>query len=290
MQQVRSVQLPLLLRCINVRGHEILGHLVPAVESALRVLEAVDSMQEGCVSSSVADGGSCLDAVCDRASDAESALQQLRDTLAALNRAVHHVPQPAAAIESSSGNEGLCDDAAASTVAASSFLLNDGNYSVQQGGGLLKHLVLGTCEIVTQAVASIDASSAAAAAASASAATFSSALESERSSRAAADIKVAQLQRECQNLRDEVARLAATADVASSGSSAHIQRLTSEMALLQVISQRMSDVLPQLTLRLCDAGRQRCFARGLTSEGAVPELVDVCDLGQIIMFWCRFAN
>jgi hypothetical protein len=236
-QQARCVQLPLLMWCMTPpEGRQNLGHLVPAIESAYRALEAIDCMQGGFAASNDVDGSedNC-ESFRIRARETESGLQQLRDTLAALSRALHCVPQLGTSIEGNSGSDAAGDDLGAVAVAACSRMLSDGIYSVAQGRGLLRQIISGTCEDITHAIASVDSSSAAAAVASASAATFSSALESERSARAAADIKVALLQRECQNMRDHEGRSLAAAAAASSSINTQLQSMTSEMALLQVI-------------------------------------------------------
>jgi hypothetical protein len=218
LHQAQCLQLPLLLRSItNAKGLAALDHFVPLFDVALRHLENT------CCSNT--DPIAIL-------RDSEFALQQLRDAVAALSYALRVVPLQMDADDDKLGTPGNVLGVTAS--AFSGTLIKDASDSVEYGVCFLGRLVSRVRVDLEHAVNSVSASKAAASSMCESLADLSSSLEIERSAHAAADIKAALLQRECQNLRDELARAFSIAAAESSSSKAQLQLMSSQMSSIQV--------------------------------------------------------
>jgi hypothetical protein len=201
----------------NSKGLAALDHFVPLFDVALRHLEST------CCST--ADPITIL-------KDSEFALQQLRDAVAALSYALRVVPP-----QMDADDDILCSPGNILGVTASAFsgtLIKDASDSMEYGACFLGQLVSRVRVDLEHAVNSVSASKAAASSMCESLADLSSSLEIERSARAAADIKAALLQRECQNLRDELARAFSNAADESSTSKAQLQHLSSQLTSIQV--------------------------------------------------------
>ena len=218
LQHAQALQLPLTLRSMTRSGKsESIAHFAPVLEIAYRSLyiicgDDVDDTQCPC--------------------NADFVVQQLRDTLAALNHALQIGHPPVTAIGSDDNN--YIPHVIGQTVAAASKLLFADDDYAGDHRSWLGSLVNGMREDITQSISSIDAFSTAAEVASASAANLSLLLESENNARAAADIKAALLQRECHNLKDELRRSVESAAASSSSSAMQLQLMASEIAQLQV--------------------------------------------------------
>ncbi len=165
--------------------------------------------------------------------NAEIELQKLRDTLGALGHALHLVPRLASAIKSVD-DINLPQDIVGLFVAETSEMLIRNDDRAANRGVCLEHLVSGIREELIRAATSIDDSLAVAAIASANAERLSTLFENEKSARSAADTKCNLLQRECQNLKDELRRAMDTAATAFSSSKPRIQLLESELAQMKV--------------------------------------------------------
>jgi hypothetical protein len=220
LHQAQALQLPLMLRLMTQSGEsKSISHCVPLLDTAYRSL--------------CSNHGGNLDNGTKSPCDSEVGMQQLRDVLAALNHALHLVPQPVSAV----GSYGVISDPFDITghfVAAASKMLMADDDNAAMHGSWLQLLICEMRESLDQAMTSIDATSAAAEIATASVATLSLLLESEKNARAAADIKGALLQRECQKLKDEIGRLLESAAASSSSSEAQLQLMVSEVSQLKV--------------------------------------------------------
>jgi hypothetical protein len=233
LQQAQSLQLPLLLRAISsAEESQDLAPLVPLIEKAHRLLKST--------SVSDVDGAQGLH-------ESECYLHPLRDAISALYHVFRgnflHVKlcEGDDAVRSSNGIIGAFGSAACG------MLTKDAICTGSQGLGLLGKMISEVHEDITQALNCFSIATAAAASASASVASLSSSLEQERIARAAVDIKIALLQRECQKLRDELVRSSDIVAAESSSSKAQIQAISSQLILLQVTRF----ILPQQCELLC---------------------------------------
>lgn len=218
LHQAQCLQLPLLLRSMtNTKGLAALDHLVPLFDVALRHLENTCCCNTDPIT---------------MLRDSEFALQQLRDAVAALSYALCVVPLQNDADDDQLGTPGNIHGASVS--AFSGTLIKDATDTVEYGVCFLGQLVSRVRDDLEHAMNSVSASKAAASSMSESVAALSSSLEIERNARAAADIKAAILQRECQNLRDGLARAFDIAAAESSSSKAQLQLMSSQMSSLQV--------------------------------------------------------
>jgi uncharacterized protein YoxC len=210
LQLAQSLQLPLLLRSIIPSSkRENLADCLSLLQTAYTSLHSVygdNSERIGTVSFS------------------EVALQQFRNTLASLSRALNVVTQPVAAF----------DDNVGVTVAAVAELLIKDNV-FDDAETFLGRLLTGMREDMTQATKSVNRSGGVDECAATSTAALCLALDSEKNARAAADVKASWLQRECQNLKDELTRAIESAAAASCRSESQLQLMTSQMNVLQVI-------------------------------------------------------
>jgi hypothetical protein len=219
LQYAHDLQLQLLLCSMTQsRGPENASEFVLSLDAAYRSLDIIYGHN------SKSPIGLC---------NAEIELQKLRDTLGALSHALHLVPRLASAI-GSVDDMNIPQDIVGLFVAETSEMLIRHDDRAANRGVCLEHLVSGMREELIRAATSIDASFAAAAIASANAESLSTLLENEKSARSAADTKCNLLQRECQNLKDELRRSMDTAAAAFSSSKTRIQLLESELAQLKV--------------------------------------------------------
>jgi hypothetical protein len=219
LQYAHDLQLPLLLCSMTQsRGPENASEFVLSLDVAYRSLEIIYGHH------SESPIGLC---------NAEIELQTLRDTLGALSHALHLVPRLASAI-GSVDDVTIPQDTVGLFVAATSEILIRNDDHAANRGVCLDNLVSDMREELIRATTSIDASLAAAAIASANAESLSISLENEKSARSAADTKCNLLQRECQNLKDELRRSMDTAAAAFSSSTIQIQLMESEVAQLKV--------------------------------------------------------
>jgi hypothetical protein len=217
LQLAQSLQLPLLLRSIiPSTERENLAGCMSLLQTAYNSLHGVygdNSKRIGTVSSS------------------ELALQQFRNTLASLSRALNVVTQPVAAFD---------DNIGASVVAVAELLIKDDVFDDAEEGTFLGRVVTGMREDMTQATKSVNISGGVDECASTSTAALCLALDSEKHARAAADVKASLLQRECRHLKDELTRAIESAAAASCCSETQLQFMTSQMNALQVSNSSMS--------------------------------------------------
>ena len=219
LQYAHDLQLPLLLCSMTQsRGPENASEFVLSLDVAYRSLEIIYGPQ------SESHIGLC---------NAEIELQTLRDTLGALSHALHIVPRLASVI-GSVDDVTIPQDTVGLFVAVTSEILIRNDDHAANRGVCLENLVSDMREELIRATTSIDASITAAAIASANAESLSISLENEKSARSAADTKCNLLQRECQNLKDELRRSMDTAAAAFSSSTLQIQLMESEVAQLKV--------------------------------------------------------
>ena len=184
--------------------------MAPLLETALSALDAVHSAPSaGADSSGVANGP----------------LQLLRDALSVLSCTLQAVPATEGHADCS-----LHDIIGASAVAASEAFFQD-DTAVRKAG--LFGYMSETHQEIEGALSEVGAAAASAAIASASASALSSSLEIERSARAAADVRVSILQREYQNIKQQLDHLKVETEAYSSSSQKQVQHLSHELALLQ---------------------------------------------------------
>jgi len=211
LQLAQSLQLPLLLRSIMQSSeHKSLSDCMSLLQTAYNSLY-----------SAYGDSSERIGTV----SFSEVALQQFRNTLASLSRALNVVPQPVAAFD---------DNVGASVAAVAELWIKDNIFDDAESGTFLGRLLTGMREHMTQATKSVNRSGDVDECASTSTAAFCLALDSEKNARAAADVKASLLQRECQHLKDELTRAIESAAAASCLSQSQLQLMTSQMNVLQV--------------------------------------------------------
>ncbi len=210
-QLAQSLQLQLLLRSITQSTeHETHRDCIILLQTAFNSLDSV-----------FGDKGTIIGNVC----SSESALQEFRNTLASLNHALNVVPQHVVAFGDSIG---------ASVVAIFELLVKDSVFDALDKGTFLGRLVTEMREEMTKVVQSRNGHDDTKECDSASTAALCLALDNEKNARAAADVKASMLQRECQHLKDELARSVESAAAALNCSETQLQLMTAQLVVLQV--------------------------------------------------------
>ncbi len=211
LQLAQSLQLQLLLRSITQSiEYEILTDCMILLQTAYNSLDNV-----------FGDNGNIIGNVC----SSESALQQFRNTLASLSRALNVVPQHVVASGDSIG---------ASVAAIVELLIKDSVFDASDKVTFLGRLVTEIREEITKVIQSRNGSDDTKEHDSASTAALCFALDNEKNARAAAEVKASVLQRECRHLKDELTRSVESAAAALNCSETQLQLMTAQIDVLQV--------------------------------------------------------